>query len=58
MNMQSLEPGQVPESPRQPALSVLAAAAQLVAGTVRRMGWLSRRALKLALPQSAGPQVV
>lgn len=58
MNMQSLEPGQVPESPRQPALSVLAAAAQLVAGTARRLGWLSRRALKLALPQSAGPQVV
>ncbi|MDI1258796.1 FtsH protease activity modulator HflK [Aquabacterium sp.] len=58
MNMQSLEPGQVPENPRQPALSVLAAAAQLSAGTGRRLGWLGLRALKLALPQSAGSQVV
>lgn len=58
MNMQSLEPGQVPENPRQPALSVLAAAAQLASGATRRLGWLGLRALKLALPQSAGPDVV
>ncbi|MBC7700779.1 MAG: FtsH protease activity modulator HflK [Massilia sp.] len=56
--MQSLEPGQVPEHHRQPALSVLAAAAQLTAGVGRRLGWLGLRALKLTLPQSAGPQVV
>ncbi len=48
----------MPEKPRRPALTLLAAAAQLTAGACRRTGWLGLRALKLALPHSAGPQVV
>ncbi|MGH6647780.1 FtsH protease activity modulator HflK [Aquabacterium sp.] len=58
MNMQSLEPGQVPERPRLPVLSALAAAAQLALGASRRLGWLGLRALRSALPQAAGAEVV
>jgi membrane protease subunit HflK len=58
MNMQSLESGQVPEQSRHWALSVLAAAAHMVVGAGRRLSWLGLRAVKLALPQAAGPQVV
>jgi membrane protease subunit HflK len=58
MNMQSLEPGHGPEKPRQPVLSVLAAAAQLTFGAGRRLAWLGLRVAKSALPQTAGAEVV
>jgi membrane protease subunit HflK len=58
MNMQSLEPGHVPEKPRLPVLSALAVAAQLALGVGRRLGWLGLRAIKSALPQTAGAEVV
>lgn len=58
MNMQSLEPGQAPERSRPPVLSALAAAAQLALGASQRFGWLGLRALKSALPQKAGADVV
>lgn len=58
MNMQSLESSQVPELSRTGPLSVLAAAAQLVVGAVRRLKWLGTEAVRSAFPKLVGHRAV
>src|SRR6185437_10667349 len=58
MNMQSLEAGAKPAHGRPWVMSAVSPAAHFAAGVVRRLGWLTARAARQALPGWAKPEAM